>query len=66
MEKYTYNLNVNQIKLVEKINDIRNQNNIHNLKYNEEEEKLPDFIINIKTLLILFPNENIYKLSTNL
>ena len=31
-----------------------------------EEEKLPDFIKNTKTLLILFPNENIYKLSTNL
>ena len=65
MEKYSYYLNWEQRLLIRKINDIRNQKNLHILEYYET-EKLPDFIINKKTLLILFPNENIYKLSTNL
>ena len=65
MEEYSYNLNFDQILLIGKLNDIRYQNHLRALEYHEE-EKLPDFIKNIKTLLILFPNENIYKLSTNL
>ena len=65
MEEYSYNLNFDQILLIRKLNDIRYQNHLRALEYHEE-EKLPDFIKNIKTLLILFPNENIYKLSTNL
>jgi hypothetical protein len=65
MEKYSYYLNWEQIQLIGKINDIRHQKNLHILLY-DIREKLPDFIINKKTLLILFPNENIYKLSTNL
>ena len=65
MEEYSYNLNFDQILLIGKLNDIRYQNHLRALEYHEE-EKLPDFIKNTKTLLILFPNENIYKLSTNL
>ena len=65
MEEYSYNLNFDQILLIGKLNDIRYQNHLRALEYHEE-EKLPDFIKNPKTLLILFPNENIYKLSTNL
>ena len=64
MKKYEYKLNQNQINLIQNINDIRQQNNIPKFIY-EENEKLPDFIINKKTELIFYKNENIYKLSTN-
>ena len=64
MKKYEYKLNQNQINLIQNINDNRQQNNIPKLIY-EENEKLPDFIINKKTELIFYKNENIYKLSTN-
>ena len=65
MEDYNYKLNDNQIKLIKKINDIRKENKISELKY-EEEGQLPDFITNKKTQLILFPYENKYKISSNL
>ena len=64
MKKYKYKLNQNQINLIQNINDIRQQNNIPKLIY-EENENLPDFIINKKTELIFYKNENIYKLSKN-
>ena len=65
MKKYEYKLNKSQINLIQKINDIRKQNNIIEMKYYKI-VKLPDFIINKKAYLIFRPNENIYKLSTNL
>jgi len=64
MKKYEYKLNENQIDLIKKLNLIRKQNNIPELKY-EEKEKLPDFIINKKTELIFYKKESIYKLSKN-
>ena len=57
--KYKYKSNTNKISLIlEKINDIRRKINI-SLEY------LPDFIINEKTKMFFYPNENIYELSPN-
>ena len=64
IQKYKYILNLDQINLIKKINDIRKKYNLWKLFYSEY-EILPDFIINPKLELILFPNENIYKISTN-
>ena len=62
--KYKYKSNTNKISLIlEKINDIRRKINIPLLK--PQEEYLPDFIINEKTKMFFYPNENIYKLSPN-
>ena len=65
MEQYKYELNKDQITLIRKMNDIRKKYNIPSLDY-VEEEKLPEFVINGKTEMFLYENENIYKLSLNL
>ena len=65
IEKYEYKLNENQIGLIEKINKIRVQNNIPELKY-DKYEKIPNFIINPTLKLLFNKNENIYKISNNL
>ena len=65
MEQYKYELNKDQIVLIRKMNDIRKKYNIPSLDY-VEEEKLPEFVINGKTEMFLYENENIYKLSLNL
>ena len=57
---YEYQLNENQIKLIDKINNIRKINNIPKLKYNEI-NKLPNFVINEKTELFFFPYKNLYE-----
>ena len=62
IKKYEYKLNKNQIDLIKKLNHIRQQNNMPELKY-EETEKLPNFKINKKKELIFFKKESIYKLS---
>ena len=59
---YRYQLNEDQMNLVQKINDIRNQNNIPLLIQNIT---LPDFIINKKTELFFYNEKNFYKLSQN-
>ena len=62
--KYKYKSNTNKISLIlEKINDIRRKINISLLR--TQEEYLPDFIINEKTKMFFYPNENIYELSPN-
>ena len=64
-ENYKYESNFNKIDLISnKINDIRRKKNIHLLNY-DKVEYLPDFIINEKTKMNFYPNENIYKLSPN-
>lgn len=65
MRKYRYKLNKDQFTLIEKMNNIRKKYNIPSLDYNGE-EKLPEFVINGKTEIALYENENIYKLSLNL
>ena len=60
MTKYTYILNDIQKMLINKINQIRNQSNIPELKY-DKYQKLPNYIINPKTELIFKEEKNIYK-----
>ena len=62
IKEYKYQLKINEIDIIQQINDIRKKKNIPELKFYKN-EKLPDFIINKKTEIILFPNKNIYKLS---
>ena len=69
MEKYKYNINNYQKELIQKINDIRKKHKISVL-YDDLDgytydihAKLPEFIINEKTELIISPNENIYKIN---
>jgi len=64
MKKYMCKLDDTQIKLIIKINQLRIQNNIPQLKY-DEEQQLPDYIINKKTELVFYEEKNIYKLSIN-
>jgi len=65
IEKYEYILNANQILLINKINDIRDNYNIPKLKYNTT-ECLPDFIVNEKTELVFNEEKYIHKISDNL
>ena len=65
IEKYEYELNVNQIILIHKINDIRRQNNVPELEYFKH-EKLPCYLINPKPQLIFYQKQNIYKISNDL
>ena len=51
MEKYIYKLKDIEINIIKEINDIRKQHNVRELKYNTN-QKLPEFIMNEKTLLI--------------
>ena len=64
MEKYEYKLDVAQLKLIDKINQLRRQNNIPELQYNKE-QKFPEHIINSKTELFFYEEKDIYKFSTN-
>ena len=62
--KYEYKSNWDKISLIRfKINDIRRTINIPILRH--QGKCLPDFIINEKTKMFFYPNENIYKLSPN-
>jgi len=65
IEKYEYILNANQILLINKINNIRDNYNIPKLKYNTT-ECLPDFIVNEKTELVFNEEKYIHKISDNL
>jgi len=65
IEKYEYDLNGNQINLINNINYIRKNNNIPELKF-DKYEKLQDFIIYQRTELIFHKNQNINKISNNL
>ena len=65
IKKYRYKLNKKQIDLINKINDIREQNYIPSLKYSLVEQ-IPNFFINRKTELFFFSFKNIYKLSSHL
>ena len=64
MEKYEYKLDVAQLKLIDKINQLRRQNNIPEFQYNEE-QKFPENIINSKTELFFYEEKDIYKFSNN-
>ena len=63
MKSYEYKLKDNHINLIKEINDIRKQYNVQELKY-DTNQKLPEFIINEKTIISLNKSENIYKLSS--
>jgi len=65
IKHYNYKLNDNQINLINNINDIRKQYNLSTYKYSKI-EKLPEFLINEKTELNFYRNENIYKLNEEL
>ena len=65
MKKYRYKLNGAQLKLIEKINKIRRQNNIPEINYNILWQELPDYIINNKTELIFYKEKYIFKFSNN-
>ena len=64
MEKYEYKLDVAQLKLIDKINQLRRQNNIPEFQYNEK-QKFPEHIINSKTELFFYEEKDIYKFSNN-
>ena len=64
MKEFKYEQNESQINVIQKINDIRNENHIPLLKYYKI-IYLPEFIINEKTQLIFNDNENPFKLSEN-
>ena len=62
---YKYKSNTNKIDLIlNKINAIRRENNLPLLNKSQE-QYLPDFITKEKTKIYFYPNENIYKLSSN-
>jgi len=65
MKKYEYDLDDNQIGIIEKINNIRKNNNIPKFNYYIR-NNLPNFIINKKIEMIFFPDRYIYELSINL
>ena len=65
IKRCCYILNSNHINLINKINDIRNQYNLSPYKYSKF-EKLPEFLINEKTELNLYPEKNAYKLNNYL
>ena len=58
-------MNEDQINIINKINEIRNQYNIDTLKYCRR-ERLPEFILKDKTELFFYENANIFKLRQNL
>ena len=58
---YKYKLNNNQINLIKKINEIRKNNNIPLLKY-DENERIPHCIINEVTEVIFYNEKNNFKL----
>ena len=64
VENYRYKLNEIQINTINKINDIRKNNHIPELKF-DKKEIIPHFMINPKLQLVFHPNENIYKISGN-
>ena len=65
IEKYKYELNENQINTINKINDIRKNNNVSELKF-DKNEIIPYFMINTKLQLVFHQNDKIYKISGNL
>ena len=64
MKKYRYVLDNAQKELINKINKIRKQNNIKELKY-DILQQIPDYIINNKTELIFYKDKNVYEFSNN-
>ena len=64
LAKYKYKSNTNIYLISNKINDIRRNKNVTLLNICHR-ENLPDFIINEKTKMYFYPNENVYKLSPN-
>ena len=64
MKEYESELNDNQIILIKNINQLRKENNIRELKY-DEKQKLPDYLMNKKTELFFYKEKNIYKFNNN-
>ena len=64
LAEYKYKSNTNIYLISNKINDIRRNKNVTLLNICQR-ENLPDFIINEKTKMYFYPNENVYKLSPN-
>ena len=57
-----YNYLIGDLRIISKINDFREKNNLTKLK---EKCNLPDFIINERSEVILFNSKHIFKLSNN-
>ena len=64
MKEYESELNDNQIILIKNINQLRKENNIRELKY-DEKQKFPDYLMNKKTELFFYKEKNIYKFNNN-
>ena len=66
MEKYTWEFDDTQLRLIIKINQLRKKNNIPELILeSDKKQHLPDYIINKKTQLIFYKENYIYKFSKN-
>ena len=64
MKNYIYILDDTQLMLINKINELREKNNIPKLKY-DKEQYFPDYIINKKTELTFCEEKYIFKCSNN-
>ena len=60
IRKYKYELKEDQIKLINKINNIRKLNNIPILEYYKYNQ-VPIFILKEKVEMFFYPNKNLYK-----
>ena len=61
-KKYQYEITDEQKNLINEINIFRDDNNIPKLKF-DKENKIPEFIIEKPSEMILFPEENIFEIS---
>ena len=59
---YKYFITDNNIKLINSFNDFRKEMNIKKLEFTED-KKIPEFILNLPSEMILFPEKNIFKIS---
>ena len=61
-KKYQYKITDEQKNLINEINTFRDDNDIPKLKF-DKENKIPEFIIEKPSEMILFPEENIFEIS---
>ena len=60
IQMYKYELNEDQINLINEINNIRKLNNIPILEY-DKYNQLPNFVFYEKAEIFFYPNKNLYK-----
>jgi len=61
-KNFDFKMKYYKLILIEKINDFRVQNNLQKFKI-EENNKLPYFIVQPPSIIMLFNNQNVFKLS---